>query len=157
MTFMGFDDHQSMIDWLRRADEAAHSAITPIQEALTYGSYWVQFHNIADRQVVFGHVLTVDDARKGCIRTGGTTAECEAEAKEIDTSLQRGYMYGIAHSGWYPDGELGSTHKSVAWPIDEDLFEAARAVRFNIDALPLNWKATLELAFQAYRNRWSAA
>lgn len=153
MTFMEFDDHDSMIAWLRHADEVAHSRITPEQEALTYGSYWVQFHDIANRQVVFGHIHTLDDNRKGCLRNGGTTAECEAEAKDIDANLQRGYMFGIAHSGWYPDGELGDTHKSVAWPIDEELFEAARAVRFNIDDLPLNWKATLELAFQAYRNR----
>jgi hypothetical protein len=153
MTFMEFESHEEMVDYLRKASEAAFEAITPQQEALTYGSYWVQFHDIANRQVVFGRVKTLDETRDIIIGNGGTTAEVNAELKDIEAGLANGYMFGIAHSGWYPEGELGDTHKSVAWPIPKELFEAAAKVQFQIDLLPLTHKVTLEAAYQAYRER----
>ena len=67
----------------------------------------------------------------------------------ITESQTRGYLYGEAFSKY--DHDWGSTHQFNVWPISEELYMAAKAVGWDIDALPAEYRPALQEAWTEYR------
>jgi hypothetical protein len=154
-----FESVDEMFSWMRDNEEAANLVLAPEQQAVTYGSHWCRFFDIANRVVIFGKVLTQEEQRETETALADDSEADEAETEEIlDTlaqSHERGYMYGRCYSTIEPDGEWGSTHRANLWPIPQHVYEAARDVRWDIDQLPPEQRTALEAAYQVYRTHLS--
>ena len=133
-----FDSMEEMHEWMARQTEAANDNLHPVQRDLTWGSYWVRFVDVRARIVEFGRVLTHEEA-----------AERWGEEPGLDENMERGYLYSEAHS--LMGSDIGDTHRWNAWPIEERLFEAAKAVDWQIDRLDEAMKLLLEIAFRQRR------
>lgn len=151
MQVIQFDSHDAMRSHLRAAAEAAHRGLHSEQDRLTYGDYWVQFHDIANFHVIFGRIDTLEEVRDGEVNGGATATEADAVVAMTANDLVNGMMYGTAYDRFNPDGELGNTHKAHVWPIEERLFNAAAEARWDIRLLPASGKVLLEIAFRAMR------
>lgn len=151
MQVIQFDSHDEMRAYLQQAAQAAHRGLHPEQDRLTYGDYWVQFHDIANQHVIFGRVATASEVYEGELRSGVTANEARKVVESTHTELSNGYMYGVAFDKFNREGSLGHTHKAHVWPIEERLFNAAAEANYQIDQLPTSGKVLLEIAFRALR------
>lgn len=151
MNVIGFSSPEEMRDYLRQAAERAHMGLHIAQDRLTYDDCWVQFYDLANRLVIFGHISTLDQVRAGEVAAGATTEEVDWVVESVEKDLGFGYMYGMAYSTFEPKGEVGTTHKAHAWPIERSLFDAAEQVGWNIDRLPQWAKINLEVAYREMR------
>ena len=146
-----FDNHEQMLDYLRQAQAEAHNTLHPAQRAITHGTCWVRFVDLANRLIEFGRVATLEEVEAASLEAGSTAAEALDDVKAAEFALDRHYMTGMAHSRTNPDGEWGSTHKAHVWPIDGHLFLQAGRVNWQIELLPASGKINLEAAFRAMR------
>ena len=151
--FQAFDSLDEMYEFMHANEEAANQTLAPEQRAVTYDDYWVRFYDIANRVVIFGHVtpLTYWDEAIANAKGDEDRAEWEFEKNQIEDSHGRGYMYGWCWSTIEPDGEPGSTHQANLWPVSRELFEAAREVHWDIDAMTPPDKMRLQVAYQVWR------
>jgi len=151
--FRAFDSFEEMMEFMAVNEEAANEALAPEQQRVTYDDYWCRFYDIAARIVIFGHVtpLTYWDEMIANAKPGEDRDEWEYEKRQIQDSHLRGYMYGWCWSPLEPEGEPGSTHQANLWPIDQALYDAAKATHWNIDEMTESSKAMLQSAYSAWR------
>ena len=96
---------------------------------------------------VLGLILAITDPAE---RRMAETEELAYTMETVRDSHERGLMWGWAHSKHFTD--LGSTHRFDMWPISPELFEAAKAVGWDVDALTDETpRRELEAAWQGYR------
>jgi hypothetical protein len=149
---MGFNSFEEMQDHLAKMSEAARAGLHPAQQALTFGSTWVQFVDIAERHVVFGYVSTLDQVEQAELRSGANVVAARDARRETEVNLDEGdLLYGRAYDRFNVGGELGHTHRANAWPIDAGMFQRAADVRWDMDALETPDKINLQAAFTAFR------
>ena len=151
--FRAFDTFEEMIEFMQTNEEAANEHLADAQKAVTYDGYWCRFYDIADRVVIFGHVtpLAYWDEKVTQAKPGEDREEWEFEKQQIEDSHRRGYMYGWCYSIVEAEGEPGSTHQANLWPIDKALFDEAKSVGWNIDALGPRGQAALQSVYSAWR------
>ena len=154
MQFESFDSVEDMFAAMQANEEAANATLAPEQQALTWGSHFVNFIP-AQEIVVFGYCFTKEEAFQSEYdasppeeREAGWPQET---VNHLASSLARGYLFGRCYSVIEPEGELGSTHKSQAWPIAPGLFQLAQRVGWRIDRLDPLALAALDNAYQARR------
>lgn len=150
MSFMTFDSDEEMQGFLAASEEAANQRVAPQQRAIGEGDYWVRFYRVVDRLIIFGQVHHLTRVWHEEVRLGATEAEADYVVRHAKDRRARGYVFGTCYSIIEPEGELGDTHVSEVWPITAHLFDAAKAVRWNIDRLPDSGKKALEQAYQEY-------
>lgn len=148
---VAFDSHQQMVEYLRQAAHQAHAGLHVVQDNLTWGDTWVQFVDVTNRHVAFGQIATIDEVHQGELDSSGSADDADAVAAMTRSDLEYGYMYGRVFDRFNPEGELGTTHKASVWPIEERVFQAAHAVGFVVDDLPLWAKFNLHVAQLARR------
>lgn len=153
MDLIHFNNMAEMQAYLLRAQADAAQNMHPAQSALTWGSHWARFVNIANRVVEFGRIYTQDEVVELEISAGATRIEAMRALQECGVGMEKGYLYGHAASFLYPEGESGYTHKSVVWPIEESTYNAAAEARWQIDQMPVSQKINLQIAFIAYKGR----
>jgi hypothetical protein len=98
----------------------------------------VQFVDVKRRHLCFGRV---DDGE-------GMEAE---EIEMTKVQLDDGLMYGKAFDRFNIEGEWGYTHKANAWPITEDLFQAAAEVDWDFDRLSTEDQLALNIVWAEHR------
>lgn len=157
MNVLSFGSPEEMRAYLRAASASAHSRLHVAQDGLSYGDTWCQFVDLAERHVVFGRVWTLDEVMNNETETGAAHDAAERACRYTDSMLAEGYLFGKAYDHFNPNGELGTTHKAHAWPVERECFYAARDVLWQIDHLPLSQKINLELAFRAWRHHVRSA
>jgi hypothetical protein len=150
------DEWRQFWDRLAVATEAANRNLHQKQRDIGYGDYFVRFYEVAERIVIFGRVMTeaeLFDSESGDIESIDDPAEKQEAIEEVRYTMtalrerhEEGYLYGWCHST-IEKGELGSTHRSWMWPISKELFEAARAVEWDIDLLPDEHRNALSRAY----------
>lgn len=145
-----FDTPEEMQEYLRAAESKAHEGLHLAQRDISYGDYWVRFVDLDNRVIEFGRVHTLEEIASNLMGTDDVTHEdAELHLATIETNLERGYMFGEAHS---PLGsETGLTHKAHVWPIEERLFNMAAEADWHIDRLPDSGRILLTEAFEAMR------
>lgn len=145
-----------MQDYLQEMAKQAHMGLHPAQLALTYGSTWVRFIDIAKRQIEFGRVITTTELVNQIDNNDQFNSVEKVDAREhINTSLANGYMFGFAASGF--GQEWGITHKAHVWPIEHAVYEEALTLGCRVDELSLPAKINLEHAFRSFRSHVRAA
>src|ERR1044072_2592603 len=120
----------------------AHQQLHPVQEAMTYGSYWVCFGNLDQGYVQWGYVHTLDELSV----IGDDLVEAADEALRVD-----GLLSGTVYSTISPDGVPESTHKAHVWPIEVRLFDMAREAGWDYSRLDDAGRLLLNLAFAEQR------
>lgn len=146
-----FDSHEEMVTFLAERAREAHDGLAVAQQGLTWGSTWVQFYDVKRRHVVFGRVSTYEEVY---------LAESEfPELVLLDTErrLADGLMYGHAADKFNIAGEFGHTHKAHAWPIEDHVYAAAKAVDWDIDRLEVGHQLALNIAFVQWRDHVRSA
>jgi hypothetical protein len=131
-----FDSFEEMERAMKEADEAAFARITPTQAEIRQGDAWMR--PAPDYGcVIFGRVHTDDEIRQSYGEVDDEEAALlEDELAYHVAQLDRGYMFGRAWSVIEPDGELGSTHQSTAWPITDEQLQEARDACWDHKSLP---------------------
>ena len=154
MVFREFGSMEEAFAAMAEAEASANQHLAPEQEGVGYGDYWVRF--LPDRLVIFSRVMT----RAEFIESETALADPDDPYAEVelggivnhhDDSYARGYRFGWCFSTIEPTGEPGSTHIANLWPIEQEVFDQAKAVGWEIDRLPAESKALLEAAYQGYR------
>lgn len=144
----GFASIEEAFDYMHRNEMAANATLHEKQKAITYGDHWIRFWDIPSRTLIFGKVMTVEEFAES-ERTASTKddpvtpSELEYELGELRQRHGRGFMFGYCWSTIEPRGELGDTHQANMWPISQELFEAAQAAEWVIDALDQDAKVAL--------------
>lgn len=132
-----------------------HDGMHPTQQALTYGDYWVQFHDLDKNEVYFGYIPTLDQVRLYAARgRAEPRAQDAADAyvAKVARDAQDHVLCSKVHTRWTPDGEVMSgIHKAHVWPIEERLFFMAFAADFDITRLDDDGRVLLDLAFRQQR------
>ena len=122
-----------------------------MQRSLTFDSCWVQFHNIPQQHFVFGRIHTLDEVIAAERASGASKGEALATARETENDLEVGIMYGDAFDYMNPDGELGTTHKANAWPIDKSVYLAAEEAKGVVRDMPLWVRLSLSIALRGWQ------
>jgi hypothetical protein len=134
--FRSYDSIEEMFEDQARNEQAANDAVLPKQREITWGSYWLRPTD--DGVLIFGRVHTqeeiFEDDKKIPHQPGDPSPK--AVVRHYTEMHERGYRFGTAYSVWCPEGELGSSHVSVLWPIHQEEFEAAREAEWNPGAIP---------------------
>jgi len=151
MNVLHFESRDEMLTYLAQAQAQAQRSMHHAQARITWGDHWVRFIDVAQAEVEFGRVFLPDEVADLEVAAGATAQEATTAVEDVTTGLANGYLYGVAHSSHFPDGEAGETHKASVWPIERDLFDAAQSVAWRIRLLPLAQKINLELAFRQWR------
>lgn len=153
-----FDSHEEMVAFVEERKAHAVAGLAREQQALTFGSYWVQFHDIPNRHIVFGRVPTCEEIALDMLRGPGGEVSPDADwgqvaqaCEDAERNMNEGFLYGWAHDRFNPAGELGVTHKAHVWPIEKRLFDAATFVQFEIANLNETGRFLLDLAFRQMR------
>lgn len=158
--FMSFDSMEDAFEFMRRGEDYGNRNLHPKQAAITWGDRWVRFYDLAERLIIFGYVDTeaeVEESESRGIDQITDPSERLMARSEVAQAMtvireshERGLMWGWAYSKHFHD--LGSTHRFDMWPISEALFEAAKEVQWDVDALtdPVH-RNELEQAWQEYR------
>jgi hypothetical protein len=163
--FREFDSLEDAWEFMRKGEAYGNRNLHPKQAAITWGDHWVRFYDIADRMIIFGYIYTPDEVEaseaEGIDKITDLSermmarAEVAESMRSIRDSHSRGLMWGWAYSKHFTD--LGSTHRFNMWPCSEELFEAAKAVGWDVDALtdPVH-RRELERSWQEYRQHMLA-
>lgn len=149
MDVIHFDSQESMRANLARSINAR---LHPLQAAMSPGDYWVDFRDIAEREVHFGHVLDDSEMRDRLINSGMTREVARATLKNLDRSKELGVFYGMRYDRRHVGGVFDVVYAGKVWPIEERLFDAAREVDLDIDRLPDWGKILLQASFIASRH-----
>lgn len=126
-----FGSMEELLAYQEKMAEAADKAIFPTQRAMKPGSYWIR---PVDHLGIFvwGYWPTIDEIVADEREAGATVAEAEYVRQHEAEKAERGYMFGTAYSTITPEGELGTTHASIVWPITKEEFEKAQAAVWEI-------------------------
>jgi hypothetical protein len=147
-----FTSTEEMVEALRERAAHALAGLAPQQAAITWGDHWVQFHDIDNGGLIWGKVHTREEVAAGELSCGADWDEVVETIASTVNSLEQGYMYGTAHSRFYDEGELGTTHKAHVWPIEERLFDAAREAGWDHRKIEdPAMRVLLDIAFRAIR------
>lgn len=153
-----FDSPEEMAQAIRERQRHALAGLAPAQANLSFGDCWVQFHDLDRRHIIFGRILTLEEVALGELLGdyGDLREDVEWETvvtviEQTKANLDNGLMYGWAHDRFNIEGELGHTHKAHVWPIEDRLFEWAKAVDFEINRLDSAGRFLLELSFRSMR------
>lgn len=152
MEIKTFSSHEEMSEWLKERAEAAHAGLAKAQADLTWGDHWVQFHDVNAAHIIWGKVSTREEVALGELLSRSDWDEVVATVARTEASLEQGFMYGRAYDRYGPEGELGTTHKAHVWPIEERLFDAAKAAGWdhrNIEDEAMRF--LLDLAYRQMR------
>jgi len=141
----GYGSLDELFDRIAAMEDHANAHLADAQRRLDWGSRFIVFtENQNDPLVIFGYCQTeaevAGEERAAMIAEGDDpdrdgAAEHQAIMARLVTAHDRGYLYGPHYSVAVPDGELGSTHRAGAWPINAALFEQAGACRWDIRAM----------------------
>lgn len=140
-----FDSAEEMFAAMAQATEDANARLAPHQRDLTFGSYWVRFYDVTERIIEFGRVFTLDEIPF----EPEDGYPVEVQRQEMIENTERGYLYSEANS--ILGTENGDTHRYNAWPIEQRLFDMAKAVDWKIDDLDDTGKLLLEIAYAGFR------
>lgn len=158
MTFMEFESMDQAFAWMADQTERANAVLTEEQRQITYGDCWIRFWtpSLNDIIVIFGKVMTREEVHESEHRGAVAPfdiAEADATTQRVFEQHERGYLFGWAYSVIEPLGEPGDTHRAHVWPIGTDLFEAVKAVGWDIHHADLHpqHRMQIETAYQAYR------
>jgi hypothetical protein len=159
MTVRSFDSFEAMQQAMRDGIDWGNANLHPLQQAITFGDCWADFRMIhADDSITFGRVFTLDEVRDLSAKNGGTAREVEAEVQAVVAQHGEGMLFGTAASRYFPDGELGDTHRLHMWPISRALYDAAAYNDFDWTRLPQGpFSTELQAAFDAWREVWNRA
>lgn len=158
--FREFDSLEDAWEFMRKGEDYGNRNLHPAQQAITWGDHWIRFYDVAERFIIFGYIYTeaeVEAAESEGIDKITDPSEKTLARSEVVESMRvirdshsRGLMWGWAYSKHFAD--LGSTHRFNMWPCSKDLFEAAKAVGWDVDAIedPAH-REELEGAWQGYR------
>jgi hypothetical protein len=153
-----FDSPEEMARVIHERRKHALEGLAPAQQSLTFGSHWVQFHDLDNRHIIFGRVATREEVAlgellgpDGTIREGSTMTQVVELVETTEAELDDGMMYGWAYDRFEPAGTLGHTHKAHVWPIEERLFDMAAVVGWDIALLNEAGRFLLEVAFRSMR------
>lgn len=138
----GFDSMDEMLKFQEEQERLANERTLPSQSAIEDGGYWMR--PVPEMGIVeFGRASTTEEL-DGFAADEAESGDFETEAarrayqrivrKGMRNSRERGYLFGRAYSVMDQDGVLGSTHVSAIWPTTEEIFERAKAVKFNVAA-----------------------
>jgi hypothetical protein len=119
---IGFDNIDDLFAFMASNRQAAIAAMTPEQQAITYGCFWMR----TDSSPMFGYVMTLAEIEAAERNAGSEDDELEATIRNMEANHDDGYRFGWVYSIVTPDGELGTTHCSTMMPISEIEFLAAR-------------------------------
>lgn len=153
MTVISFDDWGEMGDYLRRSEEEANTRVTPEQREVGYGSLWLRFYDIPGRVVIFGRVHTLAEIEADETRLGADPGELAHTLRHTQDMLERNFLFGTCWSTIEPRGELGNTHRCEVWACPQSLFDEARRVGWDIDAMQPSAQQELEAIYQQWRRR----
>lgn len=134
MTFIPFDDFDSMMEALQQQKERAKSWIKPRQARITYGDYWMSPRDDYGL-LIFGRITPRDELDATERRLGASEDEIAYQHEVMDASYADGYRFGDAYSIACPEGELGDTHVSQMAPITEEEFNQARDLKWDPEAI----------------------
>lgn len=144
--FMSFNSIEEMQDWMAQRTIEANENLAPEQEAITYGTPWVNFSALGQTDALCVGIVMTEEAY---LADGGDVEDWEGGS--IQEGHDRGYMFGRAYSKWLPEGELGDTHRASMWPIPEDLYAALEAVQWDHYGLAVEHKILLQILFDEWR------
>jgi hypothetical protein len=144
-----FPTTDQMHEHLARSTKAR---LHPLQAALGPGSHWVQFHDVAKRDVRFGTICSDETIFDLLTTQSGMTDEvAHATVTNLASSHDLGVYYGLRHDRRHTGGVMDVVYLGRSWPIEKRLFDAAREVSFDIDRLPDWGRILLQAAFIACR------
>lgn len=131
-SFMTFDSFDDMQRFLQAQEEIANNNIHPKQLETTWGSYWVRALEDSGL-LIWGRVWTMEEIMQSEEESADPDYDPDPEhvKQHYEEMDRRGYRFGEAASVLCPEGELGSTHISVMWPITQEEYEKAREAGWN--------------------------
>lgn len=143
-----------------RADEAfANARLHDRQTALGPGDHFVRFFDVPAQVLIFARADTEAETIEAERALGATVMEIRDLVTRIRTRIERHYLYGRHYSLIEPDGELGTTHASLAWPISEITYTQAKAARWTLSQMPVETQMALSIAYAQWieHQRWLSA
>jgi hypothetical protein len=131
-----------LYEYLRSRNDWAKDHLAPEQQNITYGDHWARFYDVSSQLIIFGRVDPLAE-------TSESPDEQEREylRHETERRMANGYVYGKCYSKVTVPGEYGFTPKFEIWPIDEDVFNAARDVNWEFTHLPIGVRIELSTAY----------
>lgn len=133
MEIIEFDNLDDMLAYQAKMAVDAEAAMLPTQRAMKPGTYWMRpIDDIG--MFIFGYWPTLDEIYESERSAGADEQEAQFSRSHEEEKSTRGFMYGKAFSPMEPDGEFGTTHASVCWPITEDQFKNAQTNLWEIGA-----------------------
>jgi hypothetical protein len=131
---------------------AARHGLHPVQEALTWGSTWVQFPVTGKHYMRWGLVLTKDTLMDRCLERGLTTEQAREQVQGAERAQADGVLYVRRHQFYRsPEGIETVAYKAHVWPVEEALFLAASEADFYTTRLPASQQVNLQAAHLAWR------
>lgn len=131
-----FDNFDDMMNAISKGVESAKARMTPEQEAITYGDYWMR---VWEGIPIFGYIIPRDELEASERELGATDEEIEYENDVLDASYANGFRFGRAYSVMEPDGELGDTHVIDMIPITKEQFEEAKSLGWGEGLDNIEW------------------
>lgn len=127
-----FSSHEDMLATLKKHADAAHEGLADEQRGLNFGDKWVRPTEFGYE---FGHIHTPEQVALDELTNGTSWADTIGVVADIGNRFASGYMFGTAYSILSVEGELGTTHKAVVWPIDNETFLAAKAAGWDFGVI----------------------
>lgn len=149
MNVLAFSSESEMKTLL--ANAAAHG-LHPEQEALSWGSTWVQFYDIGKHHIRFGLVLSKDTLIDLALESGCTSEQARDQVAAAERAQGMGVLYSRYYDFWRrPDGIHSVTYKAHVWPIEESLYHQASEADWYISQLPTSGQVNLQAAWMGFR------
>lgn len=144
MTMFTFDSTEEMIEFLRERAAEAHAGMADAQRGITFGDKWIRY--IGEGQAEFGHVLPIETIAMNGLESGESWADVVEYVAHVGNRFSQGFLTGIASSA-LDDEEHGETHKHSVWPIEDRLYDAAKAVDWDVTRLDEAMRLLVRIAF----------
>lgn len=122
-----FGSVEEVFEWMQANEDAAIARSTELQWSIGYGDYFCRVvWEMGEEIPIFGYIWTKDELEQGERELGADEEEIELVLSSTDMAYARGYRFGTCYSTAVPEGEIGSTHVALMYPITEDEFKDAR-------------------------------
>jgi len=144
----GFKDLDEFYRYLARKEQQANERMLDIQRRMITCEDEQWYVNISvpmQELFIAGEAWSLRHARQSELESYGVEtvsglndeqkAEFNASIRLMRDARNRGYIFGKSYSIIEPRGELGSTHVSCMWPINEAAFNEAREQMWRPDLL----------------------
>ena len=115
------DDVVAYFEWEKRQQARALAALTPEQQAITWGDHWIRFwrepgwSGQAPGIVIYGSVQPLEVLRE----------HEEPETVERLIELHPRFVFSNCFSVVEPGGEYGDVNRWEIWPISKEHFDLA--------------------------------